>query len=346
MGGLIARVPIVQGGMGVGVSLSNLAGSVAALGGVGVLSAAQIGYLEEDYNRNPVQTNLQAIGKYVKKAREIANGGVIGINIMVATKFYEEYVKAAVQAGVDIIISGAGLPSKLPELVGNTQTKMAPIVSSIKSSRVICKFWDKHYNKTPDMVVIEGPLAGGHLGFSMEQLETMTPEQFDKEVVGIIQVVEEYRKKYEKEIPVVVAGGVYERADMEHYLALGADGVQIGTRFVTTYECDAADQYKQAYIHAQKEDIRIVKSPVGMPGRAVSNEFIKKTETETFKLGVCHQCISTCNQKDIPYCIAEALIHAAKGEVENGLVFCGSNAYRATKLEHVKDIFEEFQSIS
>lgn len=346
MGGLIARVPIVQGGMGVGVSLSNLAGSVAALGGVGVLSAAQIGYLEEDYNRNPVQTNLRAIGKYVKKAREIANGGVIGINIMVATKFYEEYVKAAVQAGVDIIISGAGLPSKLPELVGNTKTKMAPIVSSIKSSRVICKFWDKHYNKAPDMVIIEGPLAGGHLGFSMEQLETMTPEQFDEEVVGIIQVVEEYRKKYEKEIPVVVAGGIYERADMEHYLALGADGVQIGTRFVTTYECDAAEEYKQAYIHAKKEDIQIVKSPVGMPGRAVRNEFIKRTETETFKLGICHQCISTCNQKDIPYCIAEALIHAAKGEVEDGLIFCGSNAYRATKLEHVKDIFEEFQSIS
>ncbi len=341
IGDLVARIPIVQGGMGVGISLSNLAGSVASAGGVGIISTAQIGYREPDYDKNPVEVNLKAIKKYVDKAREIANGGIIGVNIMVATKYYEEYVKAALKAGVDIIVSGAGLPTTLPELVKNTKTKIAPIVSSIKSAKVICKLWDKHYGKTPDMVVIEGPKAGGHLGYTVEQIENFTDEEYDKEILGIKQVVDEYSKKYEKDIPVIFGGGIYDQKDMLHYIGLGLDGVQIASRFVTTYECDAADEYKQAYINAKKEDIRIVKSPVGMPGRAIYNPFMKKTETEKFKLRACHQCISTCKQKDIPYCITDALVNAAKGNVDEALLFCGANAYRAEKLEHVQDIFDE-----
>lgn len=339
--GLIARFPIVQGGMGVGISLDRLAGNVALAGGVGIISTAQIGFREPGYDEKPLETNLSAIKKYIDRAREIANGGVIGVNIMVATRYYEEYVKAAVKAGVDLIVSGAGLPTKLPELVKNTKTKIAPIVSSVKSAAVICKFWDRHYSKSPDMVVIEGPKAGGHLGFSKDELENITDEEYEKEIVAIKQVVDEYADKYSKHIPVIFGGGVYDKKDVEHYMGLGIDGVQMGTRFVTTYECDASDEYKQAYINAKKEDIRIIKSPVGMPGRAIYNDFMAKSETEAFKLKKCHQCIATCKGKDIPYCITDALVNAANGNVDEALLFCGEKAYKATKLEHVSDIFKE-----
>ena len=339
--GLIAKYPIVQGGMGVGISLDRLAGNVALAGGVGIISTAQIGFREPGYDESPLETNLAAIKKYIDKAREIANGGVIGVNIMVATRHYEEYVKAAVKAGVDLIVSGAGLPTSLPELVKNTKTKIAPIVSSVKSAKVICKLWDRHYSKSPDMVVIEGPKAGGHLGFSKDEVENITDEEYDKEIVAIKQVVDEYADKYSKHIPVIFGGGVYDRKDVEHYMSLGIDGVQMGTRFVTTYECDASEEYKRAYINAKKEDIRIVKSPVGMPGRAIYNDFMAKSSVETFKLKRCHQCISTCKAKDIPYCITDALVNAANGDVDNALLFCGEKAYKATRLEHVRDIFNE-----
>lgn len=338
--GLIAKYPIVQGGMGVGISLDRLAGSVALAGGVGIISTAQIGFREPGYDESPLATNLAAIKKYVDKAREIAGGGVIGVNIMVATRHYEEYVKAAVKAGVDLIVSGAGLPTMLPELVKNTKTKIAPIVSSVKSAKVICKLWDRHYSRTPDMVVIEGPKAGGHLGFSKEDIETITDEQYDNEIVAIKEVVEEYGRKYDRHIPVVFGGGVYDKEDMEHYMNLGIDGVQIATRFVTTYECDASDEYKKSYINAKEEDIRIVKSPVGMPGRAIYNKFMENSEKGGFKLKRCHQCISTCNGKDIPYCITDALVNAANGNVDEALLFCGAKAYKATKLEHVSDIIK------
>lgn len=342
IGDLVAKIPVIQGGMGVGVSLSNLAGNVAKCGGIGIISTAQIGYQEEGWEEHPIETNLKAIEKHIKRAKEIAQGGIVGVNIMVATKKYEEYVKAAVRAGVDLIISGAGLPTMLPALVEKSKTKIAPIVSSIKSATVICKLWDRKYKRCPDMVVIEGPKAGGHLGFSYDELKEITEEQYEKEIQGIIQVVEEYRKKYNRQIPVVAAGGIYDVEDMKHAMELGVDGVQVATRFVTTYECDASDAYKQAYIDAKKEDIEIVKSPVGMPGRAIHNEFIEKTEQEPTKIGKCHQCLERCKQKDIPYCITDALINAVKGKISEGLLFCGENAWRAKKLEHVSDIMEEF----
>lgn len=337
IGDLCARIPVIQGGMGVGVSLSGLAGAVAAAGGVGIISTAQIGYRDPDFDRHPIECNLRAVGEEIKKAREKADGGIIGVNIMVATRRYEDYVKAAVKAGVDLIISGAGLPMTLPAVSGGA--KIAPVVSSRKSLSVIAKYWKKKYDRKPDLVVIEGPEAGGHLGFTKEEIDeyTVTKEKnYDDEIRAVIELANEL------EVPAVVAGGVYERKDMEHYLAMGAKGVQIATRFVTTEECDASDAYKQAYIDAKKEDIVIVKSPVGMPGRAIHNAFLDKVEAgERFMRG-CRQCIITCKPDTAPYCITEALVNAVEGRLDEGLIFCGSNAYRADKIETVADIMEEF----
>ncbi len=337
IGDLCPRVPVIQGGMGVGVSLSDLAGAVAAAGGIGVISTAQIGFRSPDFAQNPIECNLKAIEDEIRKARKKANGGIVGVNIMVATRRYEDYVKAAVAAGIDLIISGAGLPMTLPEISG--AAKIAPIVSSRKALRVIANHWRKKYDRKPDLIVIEGPLAGGHLGFSREDIDayTITGEKnYDEEIQSIIAFAEELG------VPVVVAGGVYERKDMDHYLSIGAKGVQIATRFVTTKECDASDTYKQAYIKAKKEDIVIVKSPVGMPGRAIHNAFLDKVNAgERFMRG-CRQCIVTCKPDTAPYCITEALINAVEGRLDEGLIFCGNNAYRANKIETVADIMEEF----
>ena len=337
IGDLCARIPVIQGGMGVGVSLSGLAGAVAAAGGVGVISTAQIGYRDPDFGRHPIECNLKAVGEEVRKARVAADGGIIGVNIMVVTRQYEDYVRAAAEAGADLIISGAGLPMNLPELAGDA--RIAPIVSSRKALHVIARHWRKKYGRKPDLVVVEGPLAGGHLGFSREDIEayTVTGEKdYDDEVKAIIELADEL------ETPVVAAGGVYERSDMEHWMAMGAKGVQIATRFVTTRECDASDAYKQAYIDASKEDIVIVRSPVGMPGRAIHNAFLDRVGAgERFMRG-CRQCITTCRPDTAPYCITEALINAVEGRLDEGLIFCGSNAYRADKIETVADIMEEF----
>jgi len=337
IGDLCARIPVIQGGMGVGVSLSGLAGAVAAAGGVGVISTAQIGYRDPDFGRHPIECNLKAVGEEIRKARDKADGGIVGVNIMVATRQYEDYVKAAAAAGADLIISGAGLPMTLPEISGNA--KIAPIVSSRKALHVIAKHWKKKYDRKPDLVVIEGPLAGGHLGFSRKDIEayTVTNEKnYDDEIKSTIELADELG------VPVVVAGGIYERKDMEHCFALGAKGVQIATRFVTTKECDASDAYKQAYIDAKKEDIVIVDSPVGMPGRAIHNAFLDKVKAgERFMRG-CRQCIITCKPDTAPYCITEALINAVEGKLDEGLIFCGSNAYRADRIETVAEIMEEF----
>lgn len=343
IGDIIAKIPLIQGGMGIGVSLSNLAGAVALVGGIGIISAAQIGYQQKEFLKNPVETNLKAIAAEVAKAKKISNGGYIGVNIMVASRRYEDYVKAAVEAGADLIISGAGLPINLPALVEHSNTKIAPIVSSVKSADVICKYWLKKYSRLPDAVIVEGPKAGGHLGFSLKQIEQYRENQdYDLVIQEIIEKVNEYSLQNEKHIPVIIAGGIYTREDMEHYLKLGASGVQMATRFVTTYECDASLAYKQTYIDAKKEDIVIVKSPVGMPGRAIQNSFIEQTKQGNIPHGACRLCVNSCIPNETPYCITEALINAVTGNTEQALLFCGTNAYRATKLEYVKDIMEEF----
>lgn len=283
IGDLEPRIPVIQGGMGVGVSLSKLAGNVAKEGGIGIISTAQIGYAQDGFDDKPIETNLKTIGEEVKKAREIADGGIIGVNIMVATREYESYVKAAVEAGVDLIISGAGLPMTLPAVTRGSNVKLLPIVSSVKSAQVIMKYWDKKYSVLPDAIVVEGPKAGGHLGFAKDEVETITNEQYDKVIVDIIDCVNAFANARGKEIPVIVAGGIYDREDMDHALSLGAKGVQMATRFVTTYECDADMAYKQTYLDAKKEDIVIVQSPVGMPGRAINNAFMKRAKEEEFR---------------------------------------------------------------
>lgn len=339
------RVPIVQGGMGVGISLGRLAGTVAKEGGAGTISAAQIGFKEPDFYENPIEANKHAIHKEMQKARAISPDGIVGFNLMVAMNDYETYAHEVIAAGADFIVSGAGLPVDLPAYTADSDIAIAPIVSTQKSAHVILKFWDKKYKRTADFIVIEGPMAGGHLGFHKEQLEEFTPDIYGEEVKKIITVVQKYEEKYEKKIPVILAGGIYDHADYERAFSLGADGVQIATRFVTTEECDADEHYKQTYIQAEKEDIVIVKSPVGMPGRAIRNTFLDKVKSEgRIPPTKCLRCIHTCNPAETPYCITEALIHAAKGETENALLFCGGRAYEAKTIETVKKVIDYFCS--
>ena len=341
IGDLIAKVPIIQGGMGVGVSLSSLAGAVSKEVAIGVISAAQPGYLESDFGIDSLKANIRALGKHIKRAKSISNNGIIGVNIMWATRNYEDYVKCAIDNGADLIISGAGLPTDLPKFTEGSNIKLAPIVSPPKSASVILKMWDRRYGRTADMVIIEGPKAGGHLGFSNDSILEYESKGYDKEVLEIIDIVKEYEEKYNKKIPVVFAGGVYDRNDIEHYISLGCSGVQMATRFVATEECDAHINFKMAYINSKKEDIMIVKSPVGMPGRAISNKFMEERKLTNEKINKCYKCLKKCDMATIPYCITGALVRAVKGDVENSLVFCGENAYRLDKITTVKELIQE-----
>lgn len=339
IGNLAPLYPIIQGGMGIGISLSNLAGNVARCGGIGIISGVQIGFKKPNFIKNPLKANLEALEEEITKARALAPKGVLGVNLMVAMANYTDLVKKAVECKIDLIISGAGLPLELPALVKGSKTKIAPIVSSEKAARIICTLWDKKHHYIPDCIVVEGPLAGGHLGFSLPQLEAM-PNVLDI-VKSVKKTVKPFEEKYEKSIPIIAAGGIYTADDIMDALVQGADGVQMGTRFVTTYECDAPLHYKEAYLNATKENIGIIKSPVGMPGRAILNDFI--THSPGNKSCFYH-CIQKCGVTDIPYCISKALIAAASDDLENALLFCGAKAYLATKLEHVFDIFEEFET--
>lgn len=339
---LVAEKPIIQGGMGVGVSRSSLAGAVAAEGGIGIISTAQIGYDEEGFEKDQAGCNRIAIKKHIKRAKEIAGGkGLVGVNIMVALKHYKEHVQEAVKAGADVIISGAGLPMDLPKLVGENVTKIAPIVSSKRAAQLILKMWAHRYNRTADFIVVEGPKAGGHLGFSKEQLQDIDKLDYDQEIRDIIECKKDYEEKFQRKIPVIVAGGIFDRKDIEHVMKLGADGVQIASRFVATEECDASDAYKQAYIQAEKKNIQIIQSPVGMPGRALRNEFIKGLETARKPITKCYNCLEKCDPRTVPYCITKALIEAVQGNVENGLIFCGENVDRIHEMTTVHDLMNE-----
>ena len=337
-----SKYPIIQGGMGVGVSLHKLAGAVSKEGGIGIISTANIGYQEEDFNTNPLKANLRAIGKEIKMARKIAGEDkILGVNIMVALNNYKEIVKECVKNKIDLIISGAGIPKELPEYIKNSKTKIAPIVSSLRCCKLIVKHWIKKYNYTPDMIVIEGPEAGGHLGFKREELEEDKKpklEEITKEIVAYIKEIENERGK---EIPVIAAGGIWDNQDIQKFLALGASGVQMATRFVTTYECDASEEFKKAYLNADAQDIKIINSPVGMPGRAIYNQFIKQNEKEKYKIEKCYGCIKTCHVADTPYCIKKALINAVKGNMEKALIFCGSNVGKVKELVSVHELMQE-----
>lgn len=341
IGGKIAETAVVQGGMGVGVSRCDLAGAVAGQGGVGIISTAQIGYDEPGFETNQAGCNIEAIKKHIVRAKETAAGrGVVGVNVMAALKHYREHVKAAVEAGADVVVCGAGLPLDLPELVAG-KAAIAPIVSSKRAAQLLLKRWESRYNTTADMIVVEGPQAGGHLGYSREELLDMDSIDFDTIVKEVIEVKNVYEERFGRKISVVAGGGIYTKEDAEHIRSLGVDGIQVGSRFVTTMECDADIKYKMAYVNAKREDIVIVKSPVGMPGRAVNNEFIKRISAESEKVNKCYMCLEKCNPAKVPYCITKALINAVKGDVDNGLIFCGAKAYKADKIQTVAEVINE-----
>ncbi len=340
LGDIEIKKPIIQGGMGIGISLSSLAGAVSLNGGLGVISAAQIGFKDPMFEKNPLEANLKALKEHIKIAKEKALGAPIGVNIMAATNKYEEYVKSAVDAGVDVIISGAGLPIGLPKLLVGTKTKFAPIVSSLKATALLFKMWERKDGIACDMVIVENHLAGGHLGFKEKQIdEYLNEKDFDEEFKSIVEYVREFEQKFDKKIPVIYAGGLFTKEDVQHCFDMGADGVQIGTKFVTTEECDASEEFKQAYISAKKEDISLVKSPVGLPGRAILNDFTKSAERQDIKK--CYSCLPKCDISTIPYCISNKLMTSVLGDVNNGLVFCGANAYMCNEITTVKEIFDE-----
>lgn len=339
-----SKYPIIQGGMGVGVSMHKLAGAVAKEGGIGIISTADIGYQEEDFNKNPMEANLRAIDKEIEKARKIAPNGIIGVNVMVALNNYAEIVKECVKKGIDLIISGAGLPKELPEFVKGTKTKIAPIISSARGAKLISRMWISKHNYVPDMIVIEGPEAGGHLGFKEEELNEESKPKLDDITKEVVEEVKKIEEETGKEIPVIVAGGVFDGKDIAKYLKLGAKGVQMATRFVATEECDASQEFKNAYINAKEEDIKIIKSPVGLPGRAIKNKFIETVEENKQKITKCYKCIKTCNPIESPYCITKALVNAVKGNIDEGLIFCGSNVSKITKMTTVHELMKELVS--
>lgn len=340
IGRLTARIPIIQGGMGVGVSLSGLAAAVANQGGIGVISAAGIGMSESDYNVNYIEANIRALRSEIRKAREKTRG-ILGVNIMVAMSNFEDMVRTAIEEGIDIIFSGAGLPLNLPKFLKDTvKTKLVPIVSSGRAAKLIARRWLEKFNYTPDAIVVEGPKAGGHLGYKRDQLEDPS-FALENIVSDVINEMKPFAEAQHKAIPVIAAGGIYTGEDIFKIMELGAAGVQMATRFVTTDECDASAEFKNTYIDATKEDISIIDSPVGMPGRAITNQYLRDVKAGLKKPYACpYHCIVTCDEKNTPYCISLALINAKKGHMKHGFAFAGENAYRCEKIVPVRKVFD------
>jgi len=340
IGDLEAKVPIIQGGMGVGISLSHLAAAVANAGGIGVISSAGIGHIESDSDMTMKEADEIALQKEIKKAKDNTNG-IIGVNIMMASSDSDELILNAVDSGADLLFLGAGLPLKLPGELPKPQNlaaKFVPIVSSARAVEIIFRSWAKRYFHVPDAVVVEGPLAGGHLGFKKEQINDPN-YALEKILPEVIASIKPYERQFNKNIPVIAAGGIYTGSDIYKMMQLGAQGVQMGTRFVATCECDASMEFKESYLKCKREDIVIIDSPVGLPGRAIQNGYLKRVSQgfkETFKCP--WKCLKSCDFKNTPYCIALALTNAKKGNLEKGFAFCGANAYRVDKITTVKEL--------
>lgn len=334
IGNLIIRLPIIQGGMGVRVSRANLASAVANEGGVGVIATAGLGDFVDQPRAQFTGLNESALREEIRQARKQTNG-LLGVNIMVALADYDNLVQTAVEENIDIIISGAGLPLNLPQFAEGKDIKLVPIVSSARTLKIICKRWQHHYNRLPDAVIVEGPQAGGHLGYSYEELEQHTaPELGD-----ILTEVIDYANTFTPAIPVIAAGGIFNGADIAYYLAKGTAGVQMATRFVCTNECDVHENFKQAYIKATAEDIVIIKSPVGLPGKVIKNAFVEKIlagQTIPFKCN--YRCLKSCDPRTAPYCIAKVLAYAAEGRMDESFAFAGSNAWKCTEIIPVKEL--------
>ncbi len=344
IGDLLAKIPVIQGGMGVGISLSGLASAVAKEGGIGVISSAGLGLLYNKHSKDYAEASIYGLKQEIRNAKEKAKG-IIGVNVMVAMSNFADMVKTAISEKVDIIFSGAGLPLDLPSfLKKDSTTKLVPIVSSVRAAKIICEKWKANYDYLPDAIVVEGPKAGGHLGYKVNQLEDAdySLEKILPEIVSEVNIIGE---KYGKDIPVIAAGGIYTGADMHKMFELGASGVQLGTRFVTTEECDASPEFKQSYINAEQKDIEIINSPVGMPGRAILNDFIKKVKSGLTQPKQCSfHCIKTCDISKSPYCIMLALYQAFRGNLSKGYAFAGVNAWKAKKIESVKEMIDSLVS--
>ena len=344
IGNLQINLPIIQGGMGIGISLSSLARAVATAGGIGVIATAGIGHTEADWNTNPKVADKRVLQKEIQKAKA-GTDGIIGVNIMVALSNFDDLVQCAVDEGADILFLGAGLPISLPKTLpldklNELATRFAPIVSSARAAEIVFRAWQKRYSHIPDAVVVEGPLAGGHLGFKKDQIDN--PDYaLEKILPEVIAVVKPYEQRCGRNIPVIAAGGIYTGADIHKFMKLGAQAVQMGTRFVATHECDASPKFKQAYIDCSRENIIIIDSPVGLPGRAIGGKFFDRLAAgikETFK---CHwKCLKSCNFKKAPYCIASALTNARNGNFDEGFAFAGANAYRVKQIISVKELIE------
>jgi len=353
-GDLVAKMPIVQGGMGVGISLSGLASAVANQGGVGVIATSMIGMRDPQRAKDPHAADIRALTEEIRTAREKMNDGLLGVNIMCALTNFADMVSTSIKENVDIVFSGAGLPLDLPKyareasdnLKQEVRTKLVPIVSSGRAAKIISKKWLSKYGYLPDGFVVEGPKAGGHLGFKPEEIDN--PDyQLEKIVSDVVETVKPFEDQHGRAIPVIAAGGVYSGEDIGKYLALGASGVQMGTRFVATEECDADIEFKQAYVNAKQEDVGIIKSPVGLPGRAIMNNFLNSVSDGLRKPKKCvHKCLHSCAEENSPYCIAQALVNAYKGKLKHGFAFAGANAYLVDKIVTVQELMtslsEEF----
>ncbi len=337
------RYPLIQGGMGARISAGRLAGHVAKCGGVGLVAAAGIALNSGLYDgKNFFQAEAEAFKAELRKAYEIAPDGVIGVNVMVALSDFEPLVKAAIEGGAKVIVCGAGLPMGLPELTADhPDVALVPIVSSLRAAQLIVRKWQKAYHRLPDAVVVEDPdTAGGHLGEKMEKIGTGEYDQY----ATVRAVKAFFRDECGADVPVIAAGGVWDRADLEHALAEGADGVQMASRFVCTDESDASDEFKQRYLDCTKDDIGLIMSPAGLPGRAIYKNIEKIRQYDLDHHTPCRMgCLKKCSYKESGerFCIVTALDRAQRGDVDTGLVFCGTNAWKADRITTVQAIFDE-----
>jgi NAD(P)H-dependent flavin oxidoreductase YrpB (nitropropane dioxygenase family) len=336
----VVKFPIIQGGMGIRISLSKLANACINSGIVATISAAQVGFLNQNFRKDPLGENKIELKKEIDKIRSVNKEGVLGVNLMHAINDYDKYATFLSTQDIDFIVSGAGLPVDLPAYLVGSKVKGAFIISSARAAKLLLKSWDRRYHYMPAFIVCEGPLAGGHLGFSKEDMESGNVEPLETIVEETKKVVKEYEEKYNISIPIIAGGGVHDGIDMAKMIKVGASGVQISTRFIATYECDASDAYKEMIINAKEEDIVRVASPAGLPGRAVRNFLTRSLEKGNMKVSYCVNCLKSCKKIGIPYCITEQLGNSSSGD-KNGLIFTGAKAYLIHKMDYVENVVNE-----
>jgi len=343
IGDIHAPFPLIQGGMGVRVSLARLAAAVANEGGIGTIAAVGLGDIEA--SKTDFETvSRNALIHEIRRAKSMTDGP-IAVNILGVLSNARDLIQTSVREGIKIIVSGASLPLKLPEMVEDATVKLLPIISSGRAADLVLRTWDKRYARTADAVVLEGPLAGGHLGFSFEQLRE--PEKYALPILlpEVLAAVKPFEEKYGRKIPVVAGGGIFTGTDIARMLQAGASGVQMATRFVCTDECEVAPEFKQAYLDSKEDDIVIINSPVGLPGRAIHNQFLRNLEAGALERLKCpYRCLTTCNIAEARYCIAQALVSAYQGDMDKGLVFCGQNACRVNEIVSIKKLIAELRA--